>query len=65
MVPGGRRYAKGDVRPSAKPLSGRYLSLAEREDIALLLVQCPSSTLAALHSPLAFPGFLGGDSFGD
>ena len=26
-------------RPAAKPLSGRYLSLAEREDIALLLVQ--------------------------
>lgn len=26
-------------RPSAKPLSGRYLSLAEREEIALLLVQ--------------------------
>jgi hypothetical protein len=24
-------------RPSAKPLSGRYLSLAEREEIALLL----------------------------
>ena len=26
-------------RPAAKPLSGRYLSLAEREEIALLLVQ--------------------------
>ena len=26
-------------KPAAKPLSGRYLSLAEREDIALLLVQ--------------------------
>ena len=26
-------------RPSAKPLSGRYLSLVEREEIALLLVQ--------------------------
>lgn len=26
-------------RPAAKPLSGRYLSLVEREDIALLLVQ--------------------------
>lgn len=26
-------------RPPAKPLSGRYLSLAEREEIALLLVQ--------------------------
>jgi DNA-binding CsgD family transcriptional regulator len=26
-------------RPAAKPLSGRYLSLREREDIALLLVQ--------------------------
>ena len=26
-------------RPAAKPLSGRYLSLAEREDISLLLVQ--------------------------
>ena len=26
-------------RPSAKPLSGRYLSLAEREEIALLRVQ--------------------------
>ncbi|WP_242098849.1 IS30 family transposase [Sphingomonas sp. CROZ-RG-20F-R02-07] len=26
-------------RPAAQPLSGRYLSLAEREDIALLLVQ--------------------------
>jgi IS30 family transposase len=26
-------------RPSAKPLSGRYLSLEEREEIALLLVQ--------------------------
>ena len=26
-------------RPAAKPLSGRYLSLTEREDIALLLVQ--------------------------
>lgn len=26
-------------RPAAKPLSSRYLSLAEREDIALLLVQ--------------------------
>jgi IS30 family transposase len=26
-------------RPTAKPLSGRYLSLAEREEIALLLVQ--------------------------
>ena len=26
-------------RSSAKPLSGRYLSLAEREEIALLRVQ--------------------------
>jgi IS30 family transposase len=26
-------------RPAAKPLSGRYLSLAEREEIALLIVQ--------------------------
>ena len=26
-------------KPAAKPLSGRYLSLAEREEIALLLVQ--------------------------
>jgi hypothetical protein len=26
-------------RATAKPLSGRYLSLAEREEIALLLVQ--------------------------
>src|SRR4051794_4020331 len=29
-------------RPSAKPLSGRYLSFAEREEIALLRVQCCS-----------------------
>ncbi|MFX5714140.1 helix-turn-helix domain-containing protein, partial [Acinetobacter baumannii] len=28
-----------EFRPSAKPLSGRYLSFAEREEIALLLVQ--------------------------
>ena len=28
-----------EFRHSAKPLSGRYLSLAEREEIALLLVQ--------------------------
>ena len=28
-----------EFRRSAKPLSGRYLSLAEREEIALLLVQ--------------------------
>ena len=34
---GGMPPAK--FRPAAKPLSGRYLSLAEREDIALLLVQ--------------------------
>ncbi len=39
MVPGGGRYATSDFRPAAKPLSGRYLSLVEREDIALLLVQ--------------------------
>ncbi len=26
-------------KPAAKPLSGKYLSLAEREEIALLLVQ--------------------------
>lgn len=26
-------------RPSSKPLSGRYPSLAEREEIALLLIQ--------------------------
>ncbi len=39
MVSGGRRYATNDVQGAAKPLSGRYLSLAEREEIALLLVQ--------------------------
>ena len=29
---------QAEFRRSAKPLSGRYLSLAEREEIALLLV---------------------------
>jgi IS30 family transposase len=39
MVPKGGRYATAMFRPAAKPLSGRYLSLLEREEIALLLVQ--------------------------
>ena len=39
MVPGGRRHATSDFGLSGKPLSGRYLSLAEREEIALLRVQ--------------------------
>ena len=39
MVPEGRRHATSDVWQSAKPLSGRYLSFAEREEIALLRVQ--------------------------
>src|SRR5262249_56613203 len=36
-------------RPSAKPLSGRYLSFAEREEIALLRVQgCSMREVARL-----------------
>ena len=38
---GGMPPAK--FRVSAKPLSGRYLSLAEREEIALLRVQSSSA----------------------
>ncbi len=39
MVPECRRHATFDIRPAAKPLSGRFLSFAEREEIALLRAQ--------------------------
>lgn len=39
LVLGGGRYATSGVQAFVEPLSGRYLSLAEREEIALLLVQ--------------------------
>ena len=39
MVQEGRGYAAIDVWATAKPLCGRYLSFAEREEIALLRVQ--------------------------
>ena len=39
MVPKGGRMPPAMFRSSTKPLSGRYLSLAEREEIALLRVQ--------------------------
>ena len=39
MVPEGRRHGTRMFGLSAKPLSGRYLSFAEREEIALLRAQ--------------------------
>lgn len=37
LVSGGGRHATAEFRRSAKPLSGRHLSLTQREEIALLL----------------------------
>ncbi|MGJ8482262.1 helix-turn-helix domain-containing protein [Sphingobium yanoikuyae] len=48
-------------RATAKPLSGRYLSLAEREEIALLLVQNYSlREIACRIGRLNRPGIAGG-----